>query len=298
MTKLLDGRVAIVTGAGRGIGRAIALEFAEQEASVVVVSRTPSEIEETVQLIVNKDGRAADVPLDVADHEAVTIAVQRVLNDYGRIDILVNNAGVQSPIGPLVTNDWHDWQQNIRVNLFGTFNCCQAVLPAMIARKSGKIINLSGGGATAPRPNFSAYSAAKAAIVRFTETLAEEVREHDIQINAVAPGAVNTRMLDELLQAGDSAGAELAGALKRREHGGTPPELVAKLATFLASDASGALSGKLIAAPYDDWAEWDEETIQVLSSTPWLTLRRIDPFTLDPLMPGAIEKSISSAIKR
>lgn len=268
MSKSLAGRVALVTGAGRGIGRAIAAALSEQGAFVAVVSRTAAETAETVELIKADGGEAAAFEVDVADHEAVMRFAAGLLESHGRIDILVNNAGVQGPIGPLVTNDWRAWHRNISINLFGTFNCCQAVLPAMIAQRTGKIINLSGGGATGPRPNFSAYSAAKAAIVRLTETLAEEVREHNIQVNAVAPGAVNTRMLDELLQAGESAGTELAGAQQRQQDGGTPPDLAARLIAFLASDASHNLTGKLIAAPHDDWPEWDEQTIGLLDSSP------------------------------
>jgi 3-oxoacyl-[acyl-carrier protein] reductase len=292
MTKSLEGRVAIVTGAGRGIGRAIAIELASQGAQIVAVSRTLTEISETVQLIQEKDGQAMAVKTNVADHEAVVELVDDVLKHHGRIDILVNNAGIQGPIGPLVTNDWRAWQQNIQVNLFGTFNCCQGVLPTMINQRAGKIINLSGGGATAPRPNFSAYSASKAAIVRLTETLSEEVREHNIQVNAVAPGAVNTRMLEEVLKVGDVAGVEHAAAVKRKRDGGTSLELAARLVTFLASDASTSLTGKLIAAPYDDWTAWDDETMINLSSSPWLSLRRIDPFTLAPLTPSGLEQNL------
>lgn len=298
MSKFLEGQVAVVTGAGRGIGRSIAVALATKGAFVVTVSRTPGEIAGTVALIRKNGGQAIDKRVDVADHEAVKDLVEGVLEEQGKIDILVNNAGIQGPIGPLVTNDWRAWQQNVQVNLFGTFNTCHAVLPVMISRKKGKIVNLSGGGATAPRPNFSAYGAAKTAVVRLTETLAEEVREHNIQVNAVAPGAVNTRMLDELLQAGDLAGQEWDGALKRQQQGGVPPDLAAELVTFLASDASNGLTGKLIAAPYDEWAQWDEETIEKLSSTPWLTLRRMDPFTLAPLTPDGMESSLSANLDK
>ena len=296
MSNSLQGRVAFVTGAGRGIGRAIAAVLAGEGAIVTTVSRTAGEIAETVRQIEEAGGQAIYFQADVADYESISSVVEQVLDRFGRIDILVNNAGIQAPIGPLVTNDWQAWAANIGVNLIGTFNCCHAVLPGMIARKAGKIINFSGGGATGPRPNFSAYAAAKAAVVRLTETLAEEVKVHHIHVNAVAPGAVNTRMLDEVLQAGDLAGAEWEAAQKRQDAGGVPPELAARLVTFLASDAANGLTGKLIAAPYDDWAGWSEETIGELSTTSWLTLRRIDPFTLNSVSAGEPENGIAEKI--
>jgi 3-oxoacyl-[acyl-carrier protein] reductase len=152
----------------------------------------------------------------------------------------------------------------------------------MIARRSGKIINLSGGGAVSPRPNFSAYSASKAAVVRLTETLAEEVSAFNIQVNAVAPGAVNTHMLQEVIEAGESAGAELEAARRRKADGGTPPESAARLVLFLASKATG----KLISAPHDDWESWDKERMDELMSRAWLSMRRLDQFTLASLHSG------------
>jgi NAD(P)-dependent dehydrogenase (short-subunit alcohol dehydrogenase family) len=121
-------------------------------------------------------------------------------------------------------------------------------------------------------------------VVRLTETLAEEVMSYNIQVNAIAPGAVNTRMLDEVLAVGEVAGEEWQAAQKRQLQGGTPVELAAKLALFLASDASDGLTGKLISAPHDAWQEWDPAQMQKLAGTPWYTLRRIDPHTLRPFM--------------
>jgi len=162
--------------------------------------------------------------------------------------------------------------------------CCKALLPGMIERRQGKIINLSGGGATNPRPNFSAYAASKAAVVRFTETLAEEVRPFNIQVNAIAPGAINTRMLDELLASGDEAGeVALSQARRQKESGGDSLLKVVDLAVFLASDESGSLTGKLISAQHDPWREWAGKADE-LNATPLYTLRRLDPFTLNPLI--------------
>jgi 3-oxoacyl-[acyl-carrier protein] reductase len=175
------------------------------------------------------------------------------------------------------------WEFNFQVNLFGPMRLIHAILPGMMARGRGKIINFSGGGATAPRPNFSAYAASKAALVRLTETLAMELKPFNIQVNAVAPGAVNTQMLTEVITAGERAGGEYELALERARNGGTPPELVCELIVFLASADSGALTGKLISAPHDPWRSWAGSGAD-LNSSPLYTLRRLDPFTIKPLI--------------
>lgn len=281
----LEGKVAVVTGGGRGIGWTIALAFAEEGADVVVVSRTPAEIEATAVKIRARQRRALAIPVDVSNPQDVTTMVQRTVQEFGTVHILVNNAGVQGPIGPLANNDVGQWMETIRINLIGAFLCCKAVLPVMIEQRCGKIINLSGGGATSPRPYFTAYAASKAAVVRLTETLAEEVKEYNIQVNAIAPGAANTRMLDQVLAAGEAAGEKaLAEARRQLESGGTSPEKAAALAVYLASDESDGLTGKLIAAPHDGWQSWSADRIADVMSAPWFTLRRMDPYTLRPLM--------------
>ena len=281
----LEGKVAVVTGGGRGIGRAIALAFAYEGAGVVVVSRTASEIEATATEIRAAKRQALALPADVSNPSDVTGMVERAIREFGRVHILVNNAGVLGPIGPLVDSDVGRWMDTIRINLVGPFLCCKGVLPTMIQQRYGKIINLSGGGATFPRPYFSAYAASKAAVVRLTETLAEEVKEYNIQVNALAPGAVNTRMLEQILTAGEAAGEKaLAEARRQLESGGASPEKAAALAVFLASEESGGLTGRLIAAPYDDWESWDADRIAQVMSASWFTLRRMDLHTLGPLM--------------
>jgi NAD(P)-dependent dehydrogenase (short-subunit alcohol dehydrogenase family) len=292
MTMKLLNRVAFITGAGRGIGRAIAIAFAHEGADLALVARTASELDETAEIIRVADPlqgtaghRVITATADVSQRADVERAVGQALATFGRVDVLVNNAGVQPPIGPLAQNDADEWMRAMAVNLFGPMLCTKAVLPGMMERKRGKIINLSGGGATSPRANFSAYAASKAAVVRLTETLAVELAPYNIQVNAMAPGAVNTRMLDEVLAAGELAGAELAQAQRRAaEGGGTPVELAARLAVFLASADSDGLTGKLVAAPHDDWQTWDAARIASLNKSPWYTLRRIDPFTVKPLV--------------
>ncbi|MBI4445347.1 MAG: SDR family oxidoreductase [Acidobacteria bacterium] len=282
---LLQGKLALITGAGRGIGEAIALAFAREGAKLALGARTESEIARVAGCC--KKDFGADVIfrcIDVADRSTVL-----ALRDASRalapaVDILVNCAGIYGPIGRMDEVEASEWIRAVEVNLFGNFYACHAILPEMIQRRKGKIINLSGGGAASPLPQFSAYGASKAAIVRLTETLAEEVKKFNIQINAIAPGGVNSRMLDEVLAAGDRAGKEFAArAKKQKQEGGVPPTVAAELAVYLASEESGMLTGKLINAPHDPWREWTGQA-ERLNSTPLFTLRRVDAFTLKPLL--------------
>jgi 3-oxoacyl-[acyl-carrier protein] reductase len=275
----LAGKAAVITGAGRGIGRAIALAFAREGADMLVASRTLSEVAETAEEARALGRRALALKVDVSNRDEVEGMVAQALEEFGKVDILVNNAGGYGAIGPLVDNDPEKWVQTVRINLFGSFFCARAVLPFMIRQRRGKIINLSGGGASSPLPNFSAYAASKAAIVRLTETLAEEVKGFNIQVNAIAPGAVNTRLVDEILAAGPAAGEEmLAQTRRQKETGGVPPERAAALAVFLASEESDGLSGRLISAVWDDWQSMNGRIDQIMASELY-TLRRVTEST-------------------
>ena len=220
------------------------------------------------------EAAAADVAVPGAVEDLVALALER----FPQIDILVNNAGVYGPKGLVEDVGWDEWEQAVRVNLFGSVLCCRAVLPHFRGNRYGKIIQLSGGGATSPLPRLSAYAASKAAVVRFAETLAEEVRGTGIDVNAIAPGALNTRLLDEVLDAGpDLVGEEFfERALGQRSSGGTPLELAARLAVFLASGDSDGITGKLISAPWDRWEDFPSHHDD-LRETDVYTLRRIVP---------------------
>jgi len=272
---ILKDKVAIVTGAGRGIGKAIALAYADEGANVVTISRTLSEIEKTSEQIRANGRRAIAIRADVSNAGEVEDAVSLVIKEFGKVDILVNVAGSQGPIGPIIENDINHWIQTVQVNLIGTFLCIKVVLPIMIKQGSGKIINFSGGGATSPRPYFTAYAASKGAVVHLTESLAEELKRYNIQVNTIAPGAVNTDMLDQVLKAGLLAGEhEFKKAQAQLEKGGTSLEKPANLAVFLASDESNGLSGKLISAVWDDWQNMASQISKIMSSDIY-TLRRV-----------------------
>jgi 3-oxoacyl-[acyl-carrier protein] reductase len=273
----------LITGASRGIGQALAETLALAGAGVVLLARDGAKLAEVASRISGRGGRAVTVVGDVTDPKATATAVKEARRSLGDIEVLVNAAGIQPPIGLFADNCLEAWERTIQVNLMGPVRAIHAVLPGMMTRGQGKIINFSGGGATAPRPRFSAYAASKAALVRLTETLAVELEPYNIQVNAVAPGAVNTRMLDEILEAGDKAGAEYHQAQERARNGGTPVELVCELVRFLASQASGSLTGKLISAPHDPWREWVGKGDEI-NKTPLYTIRRLDPFTVKPLI--------------
>jgi NAD(P)-dependent dehydrogenase (short-subunit alcohol dehydrogenase family) len=272
----LKSKSAIITGGGRGIGKAIARAFLESGASVAIASRNWDELEKAGEEL-SKFGPVRSFRADISQEEDVRQLVREVLRTFGSVDVLVNNAGVQGPIGRFWEVDFEDWIENVRVNLIGTARCTRQVLPVMISKKAGKIINLSGGGATSPRPWFSGYGTGKAAIVRFTETLAEEVKEYHIDVNAIAPGAVNTRMLEEVLEAGGekTGEKEFHEARDRNEKGGTPPDLAADLAVFLASPESDGLTGRLISAVWDDWRQFSPARIKEIMSGNLYTLRRV-----------------------
>ncbi len=276
---MLKGRYAVITGAGQGLGAEIARHFIAAGASVMLCGRNaaPLATMRAELLAMAAPGQQVLVQTaDVAVMAEVTALVETSLAAFPRIDALVNNAGVYGPMGRLEDLDIEEWVQALNINLLGTLYCCRAVLPAMRAAGGGKIINLSGGGATAPLPRLSSYAAAKAAVVRLTETLALETADAGIDINAVAPGALATRLLDEVIDAGpDRVGADFhARMLKVRAQGGTPLEVGAKLCVFLASTQSNGITGKLISAPWDRWADWPAHLDELKRSDAY-TLRRI-----------------------
>jgi NAD(P)-dependent dehydrogenase (short-subunit alcohol dehydrogenase family) len=277
----LAGRAAIVTGGSHGLGLEIARAFVTAGARVVVCARDEAALDRArtvLESVAPEVGSVATATADVSQPESVERLVAHAVARFRRIDVLVNNAGIYGPMGPIEDVAWAEWEQAIRVNLFGSVLCCRAVLPHFRAHGYGKIIQLSGGGATSPLPRLSAYAASKAAVVRFAETLAEEVRGTGIDVNAIAPGALNTRLLDEVLDAGPErvGNSFYERAVEQHSSGGTPLELAARLAVFLASADSDGISGKLISAPWDPWEDLPS-LADDLRETDVYTLRRIVP---------------------
>jgi len=272
---ILKNKFILITGAGGGIGSVVCKKLISEGAVLGLVDISKSLLSDIEKEIKKTAGKSYNFIADVTNPEDVKRVFKEVISVSNSIDVLINIAGIQAPIGPFIDNDLQIWKRNIEVNLFGTVFFTYHAVQIMKQKRRGRIINFSGGGSASPRPNLSAYAVAKTGVVRFTETIAEELKDYNININAVAPGAINTKMLEEVIRAGDLAGKEYIEAISRKEKGGTDPNLVAELICFLASDLSNGITGKLISAP---WDPWQKEEFQVLlkNDKDIASLRRID----------------------
>lgn len=195
-TMSLQGKVALITGAGRGIGRAIALTLAQEDVAVAVLARTEKEVQETVKEIEKQKGRALPFIADITQAEPIRRCVETILQKWNQIDILINNAGF-AKFKPFEELSLEEWKQTIDVNLTGTFIVTQSVLPNMIQRKSGTIINISSVSGLRPIPKQSAYCASKHGVIGLTTTLAMEMKPYNIRVHAICPGGVITRLSQE-----------------------------------------------------------------------------------------------------
>jgi NAD(P)-dependent dehydrogenase (short-subunit alcohol dehydrogenase family) len=273
----LHNQVALITGAGRGIGRAIGLAYAQEGARLVLAARTRRDLEQTAREAQVLGATTGIIPVDISDFAQVEDLVRQTVAQFGTIDILVNNAGMTGPVSPLQETDVAAWTRTIQVNLIGTYLCCRAVLPVMVQHHRGKLINLSGAGATSAWRNLSAYGTSKVAVVRLTETLALELEGTNIQVNALGPGSIHTQLWEDLRDKAQAAGDAPLYALGQRVTSGSGASLerATALAVFLASEASGALSGRLISAVTDDFPNLPTQIWRIMASDAF-TLRRVD----------------------
>jgi NAD(P)-dependent dehydrogenase (short-subunit alcohol dehydrogenase family) len=288
MKKKLEGRTAIVTGASQGLGKEICRAYVENGARVVICARDEDSLAQTsleIRAGLSKAGCAtyaqecvAYRKADVSDAAQVASLVDFAIERFGKVDILVNNAGIYGPKGLIEDVDWDEWVRAMEINLYGPILMIRSLMKHFRSFNYGKIINLSGGGATAPLPRLSAYAASKAAIVRLTETIAHEAAGTGIDINAVAPGALNTRLLDEILEAGPQAVGQqfYERSLKQKEDGGASMERAADLCVYLGSAQSDGISGRLLSALWDPWAQLPQYKEELAKSEVY-TLRRIVP---------------------
>lgn len=269
-------RRVVITGGSGGIGKIIAREFLVAGYEVFLVARTWSQLA-IVQRELSSLGRVEISVADVSVERDTIRVSSEIYSLGGGVDVLVNAAAIQGQIGHITDINAAFWRKVIEVNLVGTFLMIRALMPFMKKDSWGKIINFAGGGEGA-YPNFSAYVSSKGGVVRLTETLAAELNPYNIDVNAIAPGAVNTKMLDDVLEAGpDKAGRDTyEKSLKQRESGGIPPERVARLVLFLASRASDGLSGKVISAVWDDYIRFPEHLKEIMESDIY-SWRRIKP---------------------
>ena len=234
-TKRLAGRVAIVTGAGRGIGRAIALRYSREGATVVLAARTSAQIDEAAAEIESAGGRALAIQCDVSSERDVDHLVEAAAQRFGRIDILVNNAAVNLPPTDLTEVDLSVWRNVIDVNLTGAFICTRAVLPHMKRNGSGVVLILSSVGGRRGAAGRGPYRASKAALINFTETIGAEGVNYGVRAVCLCPGGVDTDMMREI---GMARGRELM-----------KPEQVADVATYAVSDEAATLNGVTIDIP-------------------------------------------------
>ena len=244
----LQGRVAIVTGGGRGLGRSVALAFGKQGAKVVLAARTLEEIDHVAEELRSLKKEAIAVPTDVSNEDQVNHLVKMTLEAFGTIDILVNNAGARGPIGPIHQISLSDWEETLKVNLTGAFLCTKAVLPVLMEKREGKIINVAT--TLTPRPNLTPYMVAKAGLIHFTKQLSRELKDYNVQVNVIHPGVMDTRMQEEIRKAGVKAiGTDMFERLKEEGILHLPDE-PAKLILFLASRAADGITGEYLS--FDD----------------------------------------------
>lgn len=275
---LLD-KIAIITGGSEGLGFEIAKKFILAGASIIICSRNKNNLKSAefkLKKLLNKNQKLLTIVADVSKEKDVKKLIKITIQKLGDCSILVNNAGIYGPKNKLEKTNWKEWKKTIEINLFGSVLMCKELINHFKKKKYGKIIQLSGGGATNPLPYLSAYAASKAAIIRFSETLANEVAKYNISVNSIAPGALNTRMLDEVIKAGpDKVGIDFyKRSVNQKKNGGTPLSNASDLAVFLASSQSDDITGKLISALWDKWEDWPKYADRIMNSDVY-TLRRI-----------------------
>ena len=278
----LNDRNAIITGASQGLGLEIAKHFIQNGASVFLCARNYDKLlaarDILSKFLAMDKQKICIMALDISKKHQVKSLIDEAISEFGRIDVLVNNAGVYGPFGNIEDIDLEEWIEAFAVNLYGPLYSMAYIIPHFKQNNYGKIINLSGGGATNPLPRISSYAASKAALVRLSETIALEVKGCNVDVNAIAPGALNTELNKKLLAVDKNIiGKEFHERMsKMLENGGTPLEVGASLAVYLASGDSDGITGKLISAPWDPWKSFSEYKKELLESDIY-TIRRIVP---------------------
>ncbi|MGO9418259.1 SDR family NAD(P)-dependent oxidoreductase [Roseiarcus sp.] len=268
----LAGEVAVVTGAGRGIGRAIAQMQAQEGAKVALLARTAAEIGSVADAINAEGGAARAYPLDIVDGEAVAKAFATIERDLGPVSLLTNNAGAFSAYGPIWTVDPEDWRRDIETNTFGTFNCCRAALPRMIARGRGRIIVMTGGGTAVSFPMGSGYATSKAGLLRFAECVADTLVGSGVLVFAMDPGLVRTAMTERQLES-ESGRKYLTDIPRLFERGlDVPPTLAARLSVEIGAGRFDRLAGRMLMAARGD-LDLDEAAVETIVASDLRSLR-------------------------
>ncbi len=276
---LFQKKSVLITGASSGIGFEISKQFLYHGADLIICSSNLSNIKKAykkLSLMKNKSQKIFHMKVDISSEKQIKKFIRLTIKRFKKIDILINNAGIYGPKGFIEKVNWNAWKKTIEINLLGSVLLCKEVIPYFKKKNQGKIIQLSGGGAAAPLPMISGYATSKAGIVRFIETLSEEVKKYNIQVNSVAPGAINTGMLNEILKAGPKKIGKKGyqKALLQKKLGGSSFKDACDLILFLSSKKSNGISGKLISAIWDDWRVWPKYK-RLLNNSDLFTIRRI-----------------------
>jgi NAD(P)-dependent dehydrogenase (short-subunit alcohol dehydrogenase family) len=271
------GSCAVITGASRGLGAAIAKRLWDQQWNLVLIAKNYEALKNFAQHLAHSNSQSIKLMAsDLSSAEQVKSLVVE-LQKLDRVDVLVNNAAIHGSIGPLVSVSMQNWADVIQVNLLSPVAICQGLLPQLMkAPMGGSIINISGGGATGPRPNFSAYATAKAGLVRFSETLAQEVKDTSLSINCISPGPMNTDLLKEVIATGEGivGNKEIDMAMNVVNNQNNSIEATLDLINYLIGKDGKGISGKLISSLWDRWEKWGEQKEELMKSDAY-TLRRI-----------------------
>jgi 3-oxoacyl-[acyl-carrier protein] reductase len=275
------GKQFLISGASMGLGAEIARNVVKQGASVMICSRNIvelSNIATELKLLAHPEAKIFHTCCDISKETDVDALKETTMELFPNLYALVNNAGIYGPFGPIEENDWESWKQAIAINLVGTIYLTRSFVPHLKAQKMGKIVAISGGGATSPMPMVSSYAASKAGVIRFFESLAGELKEFNIGVNAIAPGVLKTRMTDALLSSRpESIGKDFHARVAQMEKDGQKTLLrAADLASYLSSSDSDGITGRLISAIWDPWEDF-ENLKDKISKTDIYTIRRITP---------------------
>jgi NAD(P)-dependent dehydrogenase (short-subunit alcohol dehydrogenase family) len=274
----LENKTVLITGANQGLGEQIAKKFAEEGASLILCARDKKLLNCVKNNLkcLNKNQKILIQRTDVSKLKDVLILKKIVFKNFEKLDCIINNAAIHGPIGELEKNDPVKWKQTLETNLMGAFYMCHAFVEYFKNRKHGKIINLSGGGAAGVRPYFSAYAVSKIGLVKLTEILADELKDYNVFVNAIAPGVMPTRLIGEMancsIEKVCNEGKKILDDLKNKKD--SVYEKAVSLALFLASDESNGITGKLISAQWDNWKEFPSQ-IDELKKSDLYTLRRV-----------------------
>lgn len=264
----------IITGASEGLGFEIAKKFVSEGHNVAICARNGNKLIEAFKELQKRNNEIMDCTADVSKKSDVEWFIKNCIEEYKKIDVLINNAGIYGPKGKIEDTGSKDWEQCIKTNLLGPYYTMKYIIPHMKQNKYGKIINIAGGGATKPLPFISAYAASKAGLVRLTESIAEEVKDYNIDVNCVSPGLLETKMYHEAINAGpEIVGKKFFDEIVKKEK--TPLSVGAELCYWLASKESDGITGRLISAPWDDYMNPVFKTI-LRQNKDLYTLRRVN----------------------